>query len=126
MSLSEFEKAGLEAAKRDEKVRIAAAKREESRKKWQQRIGVIRRWVCSDKFWLHLAAVAALTVIISPWVEDSDLYKGSWSNSWWGHVFAGVNWKGDRLGPLDPGYVSHYWFVGFCLLMYAIRKNSKG
>ncbi|MDC0347470.1 hypothetical protein OAN47_03540 [Planctomycetota bacterium] len=87
MGLSDFEKAGL-----------AAAKREESRKKWQQRIGAIRRWVCSDKFWLHLAAVAALTVIITPWVYDLRLQD----------------------------YVSHYWFVGFCLLMYAIRKNPKG
>ncbi len=124
MSLSVFEKVGLEAAKRDEKARIAAAKREESRKKWQQRIGAIRRWICSDKFWLHLAAVAALTVIISPWVYDLSLHGLSWKFSWWGHVFAGVK-AGSRLGPLDPDYVSHYWFVGFCLLMYAIRKNSK-
>lgn len=114
MGLSEFEKAGL-----------AAAEREESRKKWQQKRGAIRRWVCSDKFWLHLAAVAALTVIISPWVYELHLHGLSWKSSWWGHVFAGVK-NGIRLGPLDPDYVSHYWFVGFCLLMYAIRKNPKG
>lgn len=87
----------------------------------------MRRWFKSKNFWLHLAAIAALTVLVAPIVYhignyDTDYY--GWNSYLVADVFAGLEHQyGKRVGLLDASYATHYWFVGFCLLMNAIRKN---
>lgn len=101
-------------------------------------VGLVPQWIVnvfdSKNFWLYLAAIVALRAYLSTlmvfyanpsYILKFNTWWGKFKNDWWEVFHVIFDSSLIHAGTLlHHDFAPHFLFIGFCLLMNAIRKSK--
>ena len=87
-------------------------------------VGLVPQWIVgvfrSKNFWLYLAAIVAFRAYLSTLEVFGNRYS-DWLNGY-GVI---IDLSLYRVTFLHTAFAPHFLFIGFCLIMNAIRKSER-